>query len=63
MPCSSIVAGDTVAMHVAAAYMAATIAGALPTTRALKRLVVGCVDDWQPTLVARRRELPNVAVE
>ena len=50
------------AMHVATAYMA-TVAGALPTTRALKRLVVGDVDDWQFTLIARRRDLATVAVD
>ena len=42
------------------AYMA-TMVEALPTTTALRRLVVGYVDDWQLFIVGVRRGLAGIA--
>ena len=50
VPAAGIVAGDTVAMYVVAAFMAVGLAG-MPETRQARRLITGYVDDWQVTIL------------
>ena len=59
-PICRIVAGDTLAMHISTAYMATQVE-ALPTTTAIRRLVVGYVDDWQLSIIGVRRGLATIA--
>ena len=55
-PAAGIVAGETVAMYVVAAYMALGISPA-PCPAAMRCLTAGYADDWQVTVLGKRAAL------